>query len=286
MEPVTLGVIGGSGLYEMEGLSDIEEIYPDTPFGKPSDAIIVGTLEGKRVAFLPRHGRGHRLLPHEVPVRANILALKQLGCQWVVAVSACGSLREEYAPGDIVIPSGLFDRTHGRESSFFGDGLVGHVSVADPFCGTLAPLLYEAVHQTEARVHHGGHFVIIQGPRFSTKTESHLYRKWGMSLVGMTAIPEAFLAREAEMAYAVMAHVTDYDVWHEEEEPVTVEKVVETLKHNVTHAKQALRNLISMLEGQESEAWHALRNAVMTHPSVFNPDTRARLAPLLDKYYP
>lgn len=286
METVEIGVIGGSGLYEMDGLTDVTEIDLDTPFGKPSDSIIVGTLEGKRVAFLPRHGKGHRILPGELPSRANIYALKSLGVKWVIAVSACGSLREEYAPGHIVIPDGLLDRTRGRPLSFFGDGMVGHISFADPFCPVLSDVLYDAVARTDANVQKGGDFVVIEGPRFSTKTESNLFRSWGMDIIGMTAVPEAQLAREAEMAYSVMAHVTDYDVWHESEETVTVEMVVKTLKKNVRVAQDGIRNAVRALDGsRESPTWNALNNALMTNPDVVPVETRRKLALLLDRYW-
>lgn len=286
MEPVEIGVIGGSGLYEMEGLTDVEELPMTTPFGDPSDALIVGTLEGTRVAFLPRHGRGHRILPGELPSKANIYALKMLGCKWVIGVCACGSLREEYAPGHIAIPDGLFDRTRGRDLSFFGNGIVGHLSFAEPFCPVLSVALYQAVQETGATVHKGGDFIIVEGPRFSTKTESKVFRSWGMDLIGMTAVPEAQLAREAEMSYAVMAHVTDYDVWHESEEPVTVQQVVATLLRNVDHAKSALRNVVPLLDGKTSPAWDGARDAIMTNPSLFPEATRERLGILLDRYYP
>jgi 5'-methylthioadenosine phosphorylase len=286
MEPVTIGVIGGSGLYEMEGLTDIEEVTLETPFGKPSDSILIGTLHGQRVAFLPRHGRGHRILPGELNTRANIYALKMLGCRWVVGVCACGSLREEYAPGHVVIPDGLFDRTHGRALTFFGEGIVGHVSIADPFCPVLSEALYDAVQETGATVHKGGDFIIIEGPRFSTRTESKVFRSWGMDIIGMTAVPEAQLAREAELSYAVMAHITDYDVWHESEEPVTVEMVVATLTKNVGHAKEAIRNVVPKLQDKQSPCWDGLQHAVMTNPAAFPAETRQRLGLLLDKYYP
>ncbi len=286
MSSIRIGIIGGSGLYEMEGLSDIEEMDVETPFGKPSDTIMVGTLEGERVAFLPRHGRGHRILPGELPTRANIYALKAIGCQWVIGVCACGSLQEQYAPGHIVIPDGLFDRTVGRPLTFFGDGIVAHLSIADPFCPVLSEALFEAVHETEATAHRGGDFIIIEGPRFSTKTESKVFRSWGMDLIGMTAVPEAQLAREAELSYAVMAHVTDYDVWHETEEPVTADKVIRTLFQNVGHAKQAIRNVVPKLAGKHSPCWSSLQDAIMTDPARFPPETRARLGILLDPYFP
>ncbi len=286
MYPIRIGVIGGSGLYNMEGLTTIEEVQVSTPYGGPSDNIIIGKLGEERIAFLPRHGRGHRILPGELNSRANIYALKSLGVEWVIGICACGSLQEEYAPGHIVIPGGLFDHTRGRPLSFFGEGIVGHLSIADPFCPVLSNALYEAVAETGVTVHKGGEFIIIEGPRFSTKTESKVYRKWGMDIIGMTAVPEAQLAREAEMAYSVMAHITDYDVWHESEEPVTVEMVIKTLMENVSHAKAAIRNIVPKLAGQTSPAWNALAGAVMTDPGRFPAETRERLGILLDKYYP
>jgi 5'-methylthioadenosine phosphorylase len=270
----------------MEGLADVEEVVVKTPFGDPSDALVVGLLQGVRVAFLPRHGRGHRILPTELPAKANIYALKSLGCRWVVGVCACGSLQEQFAPGDIVIPDGLFDHTKRRDLTFFGDGIVAHVSTADPFCPVLSQALFEATRESGARTHMGGDFIIVEGPRFSTKTESNVYRKWGMDIIGMTAVPEAQLAREAELSYAVMAHVTDYDVWHESEEPVTVEMVVKTLNRNVHHAKEAIRALVPRLHGLTSPAWDGLRDAVMTHPDRFPARTRDRMGILLDRYYP
>ncbi len=240
---ITLAVIGGSGLYSMAGLTDLEEHTLTTPFGAPSDPVVVGSLDGHRVAFLARHGRGHRYTPTEVNYRANIFALKQLGVRRIVAVSACGSLREDYAPGHIVIPDQLFDHTHARARSFFGDGLVVHVGAAEPFCPGLSAQVYAAVQATGAVVHRGGNFITIEGPRFSTKAESRTYRQWGMDLIGMTASPEAFLAREAEICYACMAHVTDYDVWHVSEAPVTVEMVIRILNQNTTLAQQAIRHL-------------------------------------------
>ena len=214
-----------------------------TPFGKPSSPIMIGELEGQRVAFLARHGIGHHITPSEVNYRANIYALKSLGAERVVSISACGSLREDYAPGHIVIPDQLFDNTKGRKRTFFGEGLVVHVSVADPFCPDLSAQLEKATRETARPSTAGGSFITIEGPRFSTKAESHTFRSWGMSLIGMTASPEAFLAREAELCYAVMAHVTDYDVWHVSEAPVTVEMVIQTLNKNTEVAQQAIRNL-------------------------------------------
>jgi 5'-methylthioadenosine phosphorylase len=285
MERALVGVIGGSGVYEMEGLSDISEVKPKTPFGEPSDAIVVGTLSGQRVAFLPRHGRGHRISPTELNSRANIYALKSLGVEYIISISACGSLREDYAPRDIVIPDQLFDRTRGRPLTFFGDGLVIHIGLADPFCPHLSRSLYEAVQKTGATVHMGGTFVIIEGPRFSTKGESRIFRQWGCDIIGMTAIPEAQLAREAEICYATMAHVTDYDVWHESEEPVTVEAIVKNLLANAEIAKEAVRNVVPLLGGERAcECAHALRDAFITQRDLIPAGVKEKLDLLVNKY--
>lgn len=286
MEPVKIGIIGGSGLYQMDGLTDIEEKQISTPFGEPSDAVIVGTLEGQRVAFLPRHGRGHRISPTELNSRANIYALKSLGVKYIVAISACGSLKEEMAPGHIVVPDQLVDRTRLRDLTFFGEGIVAHIGLADPFSPALSKMVYEAVTETGERpAHHGGSFVVIEGPRFSTKAESHIFRQWGCSIIGMTAVPEAQLAREAEIAYAVMAHVTDYDVWHEEEEPVTVEMVIKTLMGNVSTAQKAIKNLIPKLAAEpEMPAHNALADAIMTDRSLIPDATKQKLGLLIEKY--
>ncbi|WKZ38686.1 MAG: S-methyl-5'-thioadenosine phosphorylase [Anaerolineales bacterium] len=286
MDNATIGIIGGSGLYHMKGLEGVEEITPHTPFGEPSAPITIGMLEGKRVAFLARHGIGHHITPTEVPYRANIYALKSLGVERIISISACGSLREEYAPGHIVIPDNIFDHTKERARSFFGDGLVAHVSVADPFCGDLSAQLESAVRETGAATHRGGNFITIEGPRFSTKAESHTYRSWGMSIIGMTASPEAFLAREAEMCYAVMAHVTDYDVWHESESPVTVEMVIQTLNKNTEVAQDAIRNLVRGLKsGRDCHCGSALATALITDPKVIPAETRKKLDLLVNKYY-
>lgn len=286
MNNATLGIIGGSGLYRMKGLEATEEITLDTPFGKTSAPITVGTLEGTRVAFLARHGTGHHLTPTEVPYRANIFALKMLGVERVISISACGSLREDYAPGHIVVPDGLFDFTKDRERSFFGKGLVAHVSVAEPFCNDLSDQLETSIREAGAEVHRGGNFITIEGPRFSTKAESHTYRSWGMSLIGMTASPEAFLAREAEMCYAVMAHVTDYDVWHTSETPVTVEMVIQILNKNTDVAQDAIRNLIRKLKKDKScSCENALSTALITDPKVIPASTIETLRPLVGKYY-
>jgi len=283
---IELAVIGGSGLYNMAGLTDVEEIKLSTPFGDPSDSITLGTLHGRRIAFLPRHGRGHVLTPTEVPYRANIYALKMLGAKYIISVSACGSLREEYAPGDIVIPDQLYDHTKKREMSFFGHGLVAHISVAHPFSPELSQALAVAVRAAGGTVHEGGTFITIEGPRFSTKGESHTYRQWGMGIIGMTTSPEAFLAAEAEMAYACMAHVTDYDVWHEDEDPVTVDMVIQTLLRNTKLAQEAISQM-----AQAMPAWagdfpvhHALQYALITDKTRIPAELKARLKPIVGKY--
>lgn len=284
-ELADLAIIGGSGLYEMPGLRATREHNIDTPFGKTSAPIVVGTLEGKRVAFLARHGIGHHITPSEVPYRANIYALKSLGVGQIVSISACGSLQEEFAPGQIVIPDQIYDNTHKRARSFFGEGLVAHISVANPFCDELSDQLESAVGAAGGVVHRGGSFITIEGPRFSTKAESHTYRAWGMSIIGMTASPEAFLAREAEICYATMAHVTDYDVWHVSEAPVTVEMVIQTLNKNTTIAQEAVRILASQVKPERSCACErALAAALITRKDVIPAKTRQKLDLLVNKY--
>lgn len=284
-EHVTLAIIGGSGLYEMAGLSDARETSIDTPFGKTSAPVVVGTLEGQRVAFLARHGIGHSITPGEVPYRANMYALKSLGVERIVSISACGSLQEQFAPGHIVVPDQIYDRTHGRARSFFGEGLVAHVSVADPFCRDLSDQLESAVRAAGGVAHRGGSFITIEGPRFSTKAESTTYRSWGMSIIGMTASPEAFLAREAEICYATMAHVTDYDVWHVSEAPVTVDMVMQTLNRNTAVAQEAVRILAGNLRHErDCECGQALAAALITRRDVIPEETRQRLDLLVSKY--
>jgi 5'-methylthioadenosine phosphorylase len=281
----TLAIIGGSGLYDMPGLKDTRESYPDTPYGKPSAPIVTGNLEGQGIAFLERHGIGHHLSPSEVPYRANIYALKALGVERIISVSACGSLREDYAPGEIVVPDQVFDFTRGRVRSFFGEGLVAHLSVADPFCPDLSQLVYRSAVAAGGVAHQGGAFITIEGPRFSTKAESHTYRAWGMAIIGMTTSPEVFLAREAEICYAVMAHVTDYDVWHTSEEPVTVEMVIEILHRNTTLAQEAVRLLARELSPERTcDCPHALATALITRPDKIPPETRQKLGIFVDKY--
>ncbi len=283
LESVKFAVIGGSGLYNMEALTDVREYFVKTPFGDPSDAIVVGTLSNQRVAFLPRHGRGHRILPTEVNSRANIFALKSMGVERILSVSACGSLREDFAPRHIVIPDQVIDRTRGRPLTFFGNGLVAHIGLAEPFCPYFSQFVYKAVQQTGAAVHRGATFVTIEGPRFSTKAESRLFRQWGCDIIGMTAIPEANLAREAEICYVCMAHVTDYDVWHEE--LVSVALVVERLLANVEVTKQAIANLVPALPADRAcDCQHALRDAIITQRAVIPNQLKRDLAPLIGKY--
>ena len=284
-ENISIAIIGGSGLYGMSGLEDTKEYDLDTPFGKPSAPIVAGTLEGTRIAFLARHGIGHHIMPTEVPYCANIYALKALGVERVISISACGSLREEYAPGHIVIPDDIFDFTKDRIRTFFGDGLVAHVGVANPFCGELSDQVEAAVRSTGATTHRGGMFITIEGPRFSTKAESNTFRAWGMSLVGMTASPEAFLAREAEMCYSTMAHVTDYDVWHESEAPVTVDMVIQILNKNTQLAQDAIRNLVRNSKPERTcSCGQALASALITNPKVIPAETRNKLDLLVGKY--
>jgi 5'-methylthioadenosine phosphorylase len=281
----TLGIIGGSGLYAMSGLQDTREHDLTTPFGKPSAAVVTGVLEGRLVAFLARHGIGHHISPSEINYRANIYALKSLGVERIISINACGSLREDFAPGEIIIPDQLFDFTRIRARTFFEGGLVAHVSVADPLCVDLSSQLFRAVQNTGVTVHEGGALIIVEGPRFSTKAESNTYRSWEMSVIGMTACPEAFLAREAEMCYAVMAHITDYDVWHVSEEPVTVDKVIEILNRNTQVAQQAIRNLILNLGSDRNcECGSALASALITNPGVIPVETRQKLGLFVDKY--
>ncbi|HOD04207.1 MAG TPA: S-methyl-5'-thioadenosine phosphorylase [Anaerolineaceae bacterium] len=284
-EPV-LGIIGGSGLYQFEGLTQVETLELETPFGKPSSPIVIGNIAGKRVAFLARHGIGHFISPTEVNYRANIYAFKALGVPRIVSISACGSLRDDYAPGEIVIPDQLVDFTRMRARSFFGEGLVAHIGVADPFCPDLSAKLFSAVNQAGVLAHKGGTLITIEGPRFSTRAESNLFRSWGMSIIGMTACPEAFLAREAEICYATMAHVTDYDVWHVSEEAVSVEMVVRTLLKNTEGAQKAVISLVKGLFDTEPTCGcsHALETAIITNPAHVPGETRHKLTLLTEKY--
>jgi len=283
--PVKIAVIGGSGVYEIEKLKVIAELDIRTPFGKPSDKIVVGELAGKTCAFLPRHGRGHRILPSEVNSRANIWALKSIGVEQIVSFSACGSLREEIAPRDFVIPDQLFDRTRERPRTFFGEGIVGHVGFANPYCPELSQVLAATCRDLEINTHDGGTYVCIEGPMFSTKAESKVFRDMGFSIIGMTNLPEARLAREAEICYATVGLVTDYDVWKEGEE-VSVDKVIANVRANVENVKRLITKIIPQLPTERKcECRQALQYAIQTDPKFFNPRTRKKLALLLDKYY-
>jgi 5'-methylthioadenosine phosphorylase len=283
-----IGIIGGSGLYEMEGLESVEERRIETPFGPPSDAYITGTLEGRRVAFLPRHGRGHRLMPSELNFRANIFGFKLLGAEWVISAAAVGSMREDLPPRDIVIPDQFFDRTKGRISTFFGDGIVAHVSFADPTCPVLGKQLLAAGETVGARMHWGGTYLCMEGPQFSTRAESRIYRSWGVDVIGMTNLQEAKLCREAEICYATLAMVTDYDVWHDTEADVSVEAVVAVLKQNAETAKAIIKAAVSSFPARR-EGCHcpyALRDAIISAPSAIPSRVRERLRPIIGKYVP
>jgi 5'-methylthioadenosine phosphorylase len=287
MPEARLGVIGGSGLYQMEGLTDMKEVRVKTPFGDPSDAIVLGTLEGERVAFLPRHGRGHRISPTEIPARANIYALKSLGVERIISVSAVGSLEENIPPLDLVIPDQLVDRTRSRVNSFFGGGIVVHVGFADPFCPALSQALYQACQGEGVAVHKGGTLVVMEGPLFSTRAESFLYRSWGADIIGMTALPEAKLAREAEICYATLASVTDYDCWHQEHASVNIEMVISNLQKNVERAKRVLRKLVRAIPRERGcPCATALKDAIITDPNLIPAQKRQELALLIEKYLP
>lgn len=281
-----LGVIGGSGLYDFPGLENRQSTIIETPFGKPSSPIFTGTLKGKNIAFLARHGIGHVYSPTEVNYRANIYALKSIGVNQIVSVSACGSLREDYAPGDIIIPDQIFDHTHKRERTFFQDGIVAHVGTPNPYCPDLSGKVIQALKGTDTVVHKGGAYITIEGPRFSTIAESNVYRAWGMSIIGMTACPEVFLAREAEICYCTMAHVTDYDVWHMSEEPVSVEMVIKTLEKNTETAQKAINNLLenSGLENDDCPCRSNLENAIMTRKDLIPDETKKKVEILVKKY--
>ena len=282
----SIGIIGGSGLYQMDGLEDVNEVAIDTPFGKPSDAFVLGTLEGMRVAFLARHARGHRLLPSELPFRANVWALKSLGVERILSVSAVGSLKEKYEPLHLVIPDQLVDRTFARAATFFGKGLVGHVAFARPFCGPLSAVMADACQEAGATFHVGGTYVCMEGPQFSTLAESNLYRSWGMDLVGMTNLQEAKLAREAEICYSTLAMVTDYDCWHPGHDAVTVEQVISVLTHNAARAKAVLKAAVRRLPPgpRGCPCATALANALMTPAELVPEQTKRDLAPIIGKY--
>ena len=289
MVQAKIGIIGGSGLYKMEALKDVEEVFLDTPFGAPSDALIVGTLEDTRVAFLARHGRNHHLMPSELPFRANIHAMKQLGVEYLISASAVGSLKEEAKPLDMVVPDQFIDRTKNRVSTFFGEGIVAHIAFADPVCHQLAGVLADAVASLElpdVTLHRGGTYVCMEGPAFSTKAESHLYRSWGATIIGMTNLPEAKLAREAEIAYATLALVTDYDCWHPDHDSVTVEMVIGNLHRNATNAQKVIKETVRRLAENPpaSEAHSALKYAILTQLNKVPAATKEKVGLLLKKY--
>jgi len=286
MEQMTVGVIGGSGLYEIEGLTDIAEVSIDTPFGAPSDVFITGMLGTVRMVFLPRHGRGHRYLPSEVPYRANIYGMKKLGVQRIISVSAVGSMKEEIVPGHIVIPDQFFDRTQGkRASTFFGQGVAGHVQFADPVCPELVGVLCEAGQFAGATVHKGGTYLCIEGPNFSTRAESTIYRGWGVDIIGMTNLPEARLAREAEICYGTVALATDYDCWHDGHDDVTVEAVLEIIRQNVAMARNIIKHAAGALSSQpRCTCGESLKYAIMTDRDLIPAQTREDLEPILGKY--
>lgn len=281
-----IGIIGGSGLYNMEGLSGVREVRVRTPFGEPSDALIVGMLDGVRVAFLSRHGRGHRIAPTDINYRANIYALKTLGVARVISVSAVGSMKETLKPGHVVLPDQFIDHTKRRASTFFEKGIVAHVAFADPICGALSQALRKAANGAGATVHHGGTYLCIEGPQFSSRGESLLYRQWGVDVIGMTNMPEAKLAREAELCYATMALVTDYDCWHASEESVTVEMILATLHNNVAQARRVLRAAVpAIAELRTCPCGSALQYAIVTAPERISVAMRKRLQPLIGKYF-
>ncbi|TSK06097.1 MAG: S-methyl-5'-thioadenosine phosphorylase [Geobacter sp.] len=281
-----IGVIGGSGLYEMEGMTGVSQVTVDTPFGRPSDEYVTGTLDGVQMVFLPRHGKGHRFTPSEVNYRANVYGMKKLGVTRIISVSAVGSLKEEIVPGHIVVPDQFIDRTRGfRKDSFFGNGVVGHVQFADPVCGELSDILYRAAGEVGATVHKGGCYVCMEGPAFSTRAESHLYRSFGASIIGMTNLTEAKLAREAEICYGVIALSTDYDCWHESHDDVSVEAIIEIIKNNVATAKKIIRQAVAQVAaGRGCACGEALKYAVISDTSVIPVETRENLELILGKY--
>lgn len=285
MSTAKIGVIGGSGLYRMEGMTDIEEVKLSTPFGEPSEAVTLGKLEGIGIAFLPRHGKGHRISPGELPARANIYALKSLGVERIISVSAVGSLKDEIRPLDLVIPDQLIDRTKGRASTFFSNGIVGHVAFAQPFCPVLSQALFEAAIKAGAKVHQGGTYLAMEGPQFSTRAESQLYRSWGAAIIGMTALPEAKLAREAEICYATLAFVSDYDCWHPDYDSVTTEMILTNMLKGVDTAKRIIKSTLPSLPQVRSCACaSALKDAIVTSPKYIPEKIRGDLALLIGKY--
>ena len=285
MSEAKIGIIGGSGLYKIEGMTEVEEVKITTPFGEPSDAIILGNLEGAKVAFLPRHGKGHRISPSELPAKANIYALKSLGVERIISVTAVGSLKEKIKPPDLVIPDQLIDRTQGRDSTFFTNGIAAHIAFAEPFCPVLSQVLFEAATKAGAKVHKGGIHLAMEGPQFSTKAESQLYRSWGADIISMTALPEAKLAREAEICYAVLAMVTDLDCWHPEYASVTTEIIFSNLQKCVEAAKRILKLLIPHIpQRRDCACPTALNDAIATEPEYISDRAKEDLALLIGKY--
>ena len=289
MAEAKIGIIGGSGLYKMDALKDVEEVRVDTPFGSPSDALIVGTLDGTRVAFLARHGRNHHLMPSELPFRANVYAMKQLGVKYLISASAVGSLKEEAKPLDMVVPDQFIDRTKNRVSTFFGEGIVAHIGFGDPVCGKLAGVVADAIaslNLPDVTLHRGGTYVCMEGPAFSTKAESHLYRSWGATVIGMTNLPEAKLAREAEIAYATLALVTDYDCWHPDHDSVTVDMIIANLQRNAINAQKVIQETVRRLSENPppSDAHSALKHAILTPLDKVPAATKEKLGLLLQKY--
>ena len=284
-ERAEIGIIGGTGLYQMDGFTDVREGAVATPFGPPSDSLIVGSLEGRRVAFLPRHGRGHRILPHELNFRANMFAMKKLGVEWILSVSAVGSLKERYEPRHVVVPDQFIDRTQQRKSTFFGNGLVAHVAFADPFCQNLSKVMAEACVEAGATHHVGGTYVCMEGPQFSTLAESELYRSWGADLIGMTNLPEAKLAREAEICYSTLAMVTDYDCWHPDHDAVTAEQIMGVLGRNAETARKVLRAAVRRLPiPRGCECATALKYALITPPELVPEALKRELEPIVGRY--
>jgi 5'-methylthioadenosine phosphorylase len=280
-----LAVIGGTGLYDIEGLTEIKEVRPETPFGKPSDAIIVGKLGGVGIAFLPRHGKNHTINPTNVPSRANIYALKALGVEFIIASNSCGSFKEELKPGHLLVPDQIIDRTRQRQSTFFDGGIVAHIAFADPFCPVLSDIVYEAAKEVGATVHKGGTFIAMEGPAFSTRAESKLYKAWGADVLGMTVLPEAKLAREAEICYASIACITDYDSWHESNEAVSVEKIITTMRNNIDFAKKTVKLAAGRLpQKRDCQCANALGPAIVTDLKLASPQEKKKLELLIGKY--
>lgn len=280
-----IGVIGGTGLYEIEGMTQVKEVCLDTPFGQPSDCLVTGKLNGVGIAFLPRHGRGHRILPSEIPARANIYALKSIGVEHIIGVSSCGSFKEEIKPGSLLIPDQVIDRTRGRISTFFGDGIVAHVSFAEPFCHELSHVLYHCAKESGAEVHQGGTYLSMEGPAFSTRAESRLYKSWGADVVGMTIIPEAKLAREAEICYSSICAVTDYDSWRDKEEGVTADDIFAYMKQNIDMAKKIIKLAVGKMPDKRTcDCMTALKYAIVTAPAVMTLEQKKKFDLLIGKY--